>query len=111
MLAIIQPQVRGSRTYTEKCFLPSFFFFLNDRPPPEFPPFPPPPPLPFSPCPGRGGKVRALRPLPDNGARPRGGQRRALPLNADDRARVRPLLPASRRYAIVHPGARLAVRR
>ncbi len=64
----------------------------------------------FVPWPGQGSEVLGLLALTDYMGLPRRGLKLDLPLNADDRARVRPLLPASRRYAIVHPGARLAVR-
>ncbi|MEJ8296339.1 glycosyltransferase family 9 protein [Delftia tsuruhatensis] len=61
--------------------------------------------------PGQGSEVFRLLALTDFMGLPRMGLKLDLPLNADDRARTRPLLPANRRYAIVHPGARLASRR
>jgi ADP-heptose:LPS heptosyltransferase len=61
--------------------------------------------------PQQGSEVLRLLALTDHMGLSRRGLRLDLPLSAEDRARAAPLLPRNRRYAVVHPGARLEVRR
>lgn len=61
--------------------------------------------------PRQGSEVQRLLALAEHLGLPRRGYRLDMPLTSEDHARGKALLPWPCRYAVIHPGARLASRR